>query len=828
MFGFADVPQHQPDMARVLKRYLNATVPSDGQFQCTGIFVDDGHTVHDSTLGVDEATVRTEAELTALERMGIRVFKHETQYPSTVKDYIGRGIHSMPQYVTASGSRIEKYTRAAEELVESSTVDGRVSRRSLAAIVGKYQFLAPLVRSEQNMLVPLYRARDAFVEPFMAEWGVGAVSAVGTGRGSGPHKSSNFREASTAAAAVELLGPSHRGERLLLRTDNATTMSMVNKQGTMAPDLWPVCRRMFDSAALYDLDLAAEHIPGVENWLSDGLSRYVRRKDYSDWQYRRDEFESIAGMMAMPFTLDGGADPVVTNANLPRYRSVVDGFTRSPVDGEHVYSNLDYACVWEYLEHFLTCQRRSPFETADTFVLPVWDTYDWWPLLKGAHVLRVYSKGSELFTSPEWRNLAAGDGTYAFGAERAFRGSTHWPVVVVHFPPLLPGRRDRAAPEGSGTPSSLRARRAVPMLTGDPRAHALTCLISRLLSMRTRSSTDTVHARGIRDISFFLGHFGGTTLPATVEEVLGYAGYAVELREFRLDSSSWVTIYRYGFVLFRRSGRHHRLLFVFCTVGCLRPTGTRYLRVFYRLRHCSGGVSIEFYSPEDVSIPHVVVVRTDGDLRPYIRGRLHRDKNVDARKPRYFYLPEHIPGLGCSPVALLEEYVLRERVPSGGLLFVAPKGASGWYPGPYMGHGRAFVRAYDRAYPGARDGCLYGGGSARKSLGQGLWTYGWASRMISDVGGGWLAEWPPGLAATVQAGLAAAGGGALLQGRVGDHYFYEPYNMAMATELPVGGAANADAANPQWGGDARAASKRAWAFGGAARPHNSAGKHGSI
>ncbi|KAK3270084.1 hypothetical protein CYMTET_21508 [Cymbomonas tetramitiformis] len=558
------------------------------------------------------------------------------------------------------------------------------------------------------MLVPLYRARDAFVEPFMAEWeptrqwgpdvdvrldesarlglhvfsealrsgqvrryylheGAPELSGWWTGRHSGdreylmdhwctpegvvapvmvasgwqggvalrdwrhivdfpveeraPHKSSNFREASTAAAAVELLGPSHRGERLLLRTDNTTTMSMVlwYKQGTMAPDLWPVCKRMFDSADLYDLDLAAEHIPGVENWLSDGLSRYVRRKDYSDWQYRRDEFESIADMMAMPFTLDGGADLVGTNAHLPRYRSVVDGFTRSPVDGEHVYSNPDYACVREYLEHFLTCQRRSPFETAGTFVLPVWDTYDWWPLLKGAHVLKVYPKGSDLFTSPEWRNLAAGDGAYAFGET-----VRHLKALVDHLHSELGGP-------------------CLCLLGTQHRAHALTCLISRLLSMRTRSSTDTVHARGIRDISFFLGHFGGTTLPATVEEVLGYAGYAVELREFRLDSSSvrtyvsglsawhaemseglracdmldsvglpcslqnsckaslvgallrvldkhykkpsaakscwtlvqWVTIYRYGFVLRRRSGRHHRLLFVFCTVGCLRPTGTR-------------------------------------------------------------------------------------------------------------------------------------------------------------------------------------------------------------------------------------------------------------
>ena len=542
-------------MARVLKRYLNTTVHSDGRSQCTGIFVDDGHTVHDSSLGLVEATVRTEAELQSLEDVGVRVSTHKTHYPSLVKDYIGREIHSVPQHVTASVARIEKYTRAADELLGSVGAGGSVSRRGLAAVVGKFQFLAPLVKGGQNILAPIYRARDSFKEPLVSDWDPGRqwgpdvevqmdasavdgvrmfsealrrdplrryylyegspeLSGLWTGRHSGdrqyltehwatpegvpapvmdasgwqggialgdwrhivdfpeneraPHKSSNFREASTAASAVELLGPSHRGGRLLLRTDNTTTMSLVNKQGTMAPDLWPVGQRMFQAAAQYDLDLAAEHIPGVENGLTDGLSRYVRRKDYSDWQYRRDEFESIQNLLTAPFTLDGGADPVGSNAHLPRYRSVVDSFTGRPVDGEHVYSNPDYAIIREYLEHFLRCQRRSPGTTSGTFVLPVWDTYDWWPLLKGAHLLRLYPARSDLFTSPEWRQLGAGDGTYAFGSARAFRGSTRWPVVVVHFPPLLPGRSDRTAAEGAGAPPSLRARKSVPVLTGDP------------------------------------------------------------------------------------------------------------------------------------------------------------------------------------------------------------------------------------------------------------------------------------------------------------------------------------------------------------------------
>ncbi|KAK3278258.1 hypothetical protein CYMTET_13788 [Cymbomonas tetramitiformis] len=254
----------------------------------------------------------------------------------------------VPQWVTASQARIAKHTGTADALLGSVRPGKVVSRRDLASVVGKYQFLAPLVKGVQNMLVPAYRARDRFTAPVVETWdpaqrhsgdgsyltehwatpeGVPAPTMDASGWQGGiayrdrrhilsfprqeraPHKSSNFRESSTAAAAVEHMGPSHRGGRMLLRTDNTTTMSM------------------------FDLELAAEHILGVENTLSDGLSRYVRRKDYSYWQFRRDEFLSVQDLFTRLFTLDGGAHPVGTNAHLPRYWSVVDGFEDTPVDG---------------------------------------------------------------------------------------------------------------------------------------------------------------------------------------------------------------------------------------------------------------------------------------------------------------------------------------------------------------------------------------------------------------------------------------------------------------------------------------------------------------
>eukprot|EP00854_Cymbomonas_tetramitiformis_P011395 gene11395-biopygen11696 len=142
---------------------------------------------------------------------------------------------------------------------------------------------------------------------------------------------------------------------------------------------------------------------------------------------------------------------------------------------------------------------------------------------------------------------------------------------------------------------------------------------------------------------------------------------------------------------------------MFCTLGCLRVNGTCFLRVFFRVITVGSRASIQFISPPtDKYCPHVVVVRNGEEQSPYVRGQLVFDKNADARKPRRFYMPNEIPATGIRPVEVLEEYLLAEPVDTGALLFVAPKGISGWYTGPYRGHG-AFKKAYARAFPDAID-----------------------------------------------------------------------------------------------------------------------------
>ncbi|KAK3281431.1 hypothetical protein CYMTET_10781 [Cymbomonas tetramitiformis] len=868
MFGFSDAPKHQAEMAQVFKRVLNGTVHADGRSECTGIFVDDGHSVYDRQLGKVESDRRAFVEIDQLAALGVQASAQKTFLPASVKEYVGREIHSESQTVTLSKARAEKYGAAVGDLLQKYPPGVQVPRRELAGVIGKLQFVAPLIVGGQNMLSPLYEARDAFVNPLVASapakmrWDDGVfvhlddrargelsrfvghmedrpsrryylyegkpeVSGMWLGQHSGdreyltghwqtpegilaptmdasgwqggialrdwrhilsfppdqcaPHKSSNFREASTAASAAELLGPAHRGECLLFRSDNSTTVSLINKQGTMAPALWEVGERIFSAARMYDLDLACEQIPGVENGLSDGLSRYVRRKDYSDWQYRRDEFLSVQSELVRPFTLDGGADPVGTNAHLPRYCSEVDSFLVRSLAGEAVYANPDYALIREYLLHFLQCQRDSPYDTSGTFVVPVWDTYDWWYLVKGGRVLRYYPPDTELFTTPSWEQLANADGTYGFGSGRTFRGPTRWPVVVIHFPPLLPARGSSRSAAGAVVPGDGGPWRGVPVLSGDAQRDRV--LLSQMHPSVVRGTT-VIQRRGVRDFRDFLVHVAGHDLPASVQDVMGYIAYAVEVRPFRLDSSTvrsyltgvtvwhyemrdtlgeapileedgspfvlriptkhpsvralltvldkhykrpskakrawtpaeWRRIFHFGFVLSGRSGRFQQLVYMMKTFGCLRPGAVRWLRVYFDLYWEGPSLCIHWRKPPVPTDPHVLVVHNDEELSPYIRGSLVFDKNADARKPKEFFIPSEVPALGVFPVQMLEEYVVREGLTSGSLLCRAPKGASGWYPGPYSGFGRAYQKAFARAFPGRDDACHYGGGSLRKSL----------------------------------------------------------------------------------------------------------------
>ena len=231
-----------------------------------------------------------------------------------------------------------------------------------------------------------------------------------------------------------------------------------------------------EGCARHSIDLAAIHIPGEENLLADRLSRFKRELDQGDWMLDRAPFERARerarALFGVEWTLDGSADPVGANRQLPRFCSAVNSIFDVDLRGEQLYCNPDFELAEPVLQHFLQAYRGAEAATSGTFVLPVWPERRFWRLLKGAKVLDYYPAGTQLFTSPDWRQLQLTGGDFALGGQRrVVRGPTRWPVLIAMFPPLLSHRRltGGAAAAGGVAPAGGRgaAGRHLPTLRGE-------------------------------------------------------------------------------------------------------------------------------------------------------------------------------------------------------------------------------------------------------------------------------------------------------------------------------------------------------------------------
>ena len=289
---------------------------------------------------------------------------------------------------------------------------------------------------------------------------------------SAPAQSSNWRELDTVVRPLEMWGAELAGQRVLVRTDNTTARAVVNRRGTNSANLLPLSERLAAVCRRHDLDVAAVHIPGEQNTLADGLSRMRRGWDQGDWMLARAAFEHVQRVVedeyGVCFTLDGSADPLGSNRQLPRFCSVLNSVLLQRMVGEQLYCNPDFELIGQVLQHFLADYRRAGVATSGTFVLPCWTDRSWWRLLRGAKVVAYWPAGAALFTSPDWRGLEA-DGGYRWDGSRprVFRGPTRWPVVVAHYPPLL-AHRGRPQGAGLGGARGGRAARAgLPTLQGD-------------------------------------------------------------------------------------------------------------------------------------------------------------------------------------------------------------------------------------------------------------------------------------------------------------------------------------------------------------------------
>ena len=244
-----------------------------------------------------------------------------------------------------------------------------------------------------------------------------------------PKKSSNYRELLTAVLALERWGPEHAGRRILIRTDNMTTASVLNKGDTRWATLEGLAHRLAAVVKKYDLDVSGRHIPGLKNGLADALSRRRFKADAGDWQFDPHEFRRAAGWLlarrGRGFDVDACADPTGQNAHCERFWSAVDSCLAHSMAGMHVWCNADWELLWDVLGHFRAGASERPFDTAGVFVIPEKTRAPWWRKLKGFRVLARYPAGTQLFTRP----------VGVLTGQREVVRPAKWPVLLVWWEP---------------------------------------------------------------------------------------------------------------------------------------------------------------------------------------------------------------------------------------------------------------------------------------------------------------------------------------------------------------------------------------------------------
>ena len=265
-----------------------------------------------------------------------------------------------------------------------------------------------------------------------------------------PAQSSNFRELKIVLLMLQEWGELLRGKRVLVRSDNTTTVSVVNRGVSTATCLQDLGDTIYTLAQNLGIQLAARHIPGLKNGLADRLSRNLdvyRTRDPGDWQFREDEFRHLEALSNRKFDIDGASDPMGRNALCDRFCSVSDSLLDTDIKGLHLWCHPDWHMAAESLRHFRLEMSARPESTQAVFLLPAWPTAPWWRQLRDTRLLAYYPPGSDLFTAPDYR-VASSDNP--LDRPRACFGGTKWGTVAVAFNHSVAGEAHTSSPRSGG------------------------------------------------------------------------------------------------------------------------------------------------------------------------------------------------------------------------------------------------------------------------------------------------------------------------------------------------------------------------------------------
>ena len=218
-----------------------------------------------------------------------------------------------------------------------------------------------------------------FTDASMTSWGAHCEDLTFSGDWSPQerHRSINQLELLAVIRTLEALPPHFSGSKLMLATDNSTTVAYINKfGGTRSRPLWELTLQLYLLAQTRDFKIRARHIPGRLNRLADGLSR-ANQVVNTEWTLAMPVARAVLDLWGSP-TIDLMATS--QTARLPVYISPFPDERALAVDAMSFDWNGMDAYIfppWPMIALVLLKIRREPCVV--TAILPLWPNRPWYP-----------------------------------------------------------------------------------------------------------------------------------------------------------------------------------------------------------------------------------------------------------------------------------------------------------------------------------------------------------------------------------------------------------------------------------------------------------------
>jgi hypothetical protein len=194
--------------------------------------------------------------------------------------------------------------------------------------------------------------------------------------------SSNQRETAAVLRGLSFFKPTLRSARvnaITIRSDNAVTVFNLQRQGSGVA-LLPLTRAIFSLLEELDIRIHVRHIPGVENTLTDALSRLEHSGDY---ELRRDAFEHAVAMLQVHPTVDLFA--AAHNAKCARFVALPGPLSvgATAMDAFSLSSwQMGLPYLFPPVQLAARVIQRLALERIEALlVVPVWPDQAWWGML---------------------------------------------------------------------------------------------------------------------------------------------------------------------------------------------------------------------------------------------------------------------------------------------------------------------------------------------------------------------------------------------------------------------------------------------------------------